>query len=201
MAWHPLLYHGPRMVTQGARAAWAAAAVLVSALLAGCGGGGRQDPLAGASVTPSQTIQVSSLAFTPGAAIPREYTCDGFDASPALSWKGVPEGTRSLAVIADDPDAGGFVHWVVYAIPPSFEGLSARVQPDAVDFRQGKNSFGKAGYGGPCPPKGSQHTYRFRVYALDTDIFLKAGSDAREVVEAMKGHILAFGELTGTYAR
>jgi hypothetical protein len=113
----------------------------------------------------------------------------------------VPEGARSLAVIADDPDAGGFVHWVVYAIPPSFEGLPARVQPDAADFRQGKNSFGKAGYGGPCPPKGSQHTYRFRVYALDVEIFLKAGSDAKEVVEAMKGHILAFGELTGTYAR
>jgi hypothetical protein len=179
----------------------AAALALALSLLTACGGSGHEDPLAGASVTPSQSIQVSSLAFSSGAAIPKEYTCDGFDASPALSWKGVPEGARSLAVIADDPDAGGFVHWVVYAIPPSFEGLPARVQPDAADFRQGKNSFGKAGYGGPCPPKGSQHTYRFRVYALDVEIFLKAGSDAKEVVEAMKGHILAFGELTGTYAR
>ncbi len=189
------------MVTQGARAALAAVVVLVSGLLAACGGGGRGDPLAGASVTPSQTIQVSSLAFASGAAIPKEYTCDGLDASPALSWKGVPEGTRSLAVIVDDPDAGGFVHWVVYAIPPTSEGLPARVQPDAVEFRQGKNSFGKVGYGGPCPPKGSHHTYRFRVYALDSDIFLKTGSDSKEIVEAMKGHILAFGELTGTYAR
>lgn len=184
------------------RLAITAAGLLIAAgLLAACGGDRAKDPLADSTATPAQAIQLTSLAFSDGGDIPKEYTCDGLDASPALAWSGLPQGVRSLAVIVDDPDAGGFVHWVVYAIPPERESLPARVLPDVVDYRQGKNDFGKIGYGGPCPPKGSRHTYRFRVYALDAEVFLEAGSGANDVIEAMRGHIVAYGELTGRYGR
>ena len=182
-------------------AAEAAGLLMVAGLFAACGGNRAQDPLADGTVTPARAIQLTSLAFPDGGDIPKEYTCDGFDASPALAWSGLPQGTRSLAVVVDDPDAGGFIHWVVYAMPPDREGIPARVLPDVVDYRQGKNDFGKTGYGGPCPPKGSRHTYRFRVYALDTDIFISAGSSPNDVIEAMRGHILAYGQLTGRYGR
>jgi hypothetical protein len=150
-------------------------------------------------------LQVKSSAFSEGDSIPAQYTCDGKDVSPPLSWSGIPAGTKSLALVCDDPDApsGVWVHWVAYNIPGSTSGL-----PEAVPTRdeiaggglQGKNDFRKTGYGGPCPPGGT-HRYVFTVYALDSDVTLAAGATKGELVAAMQGHVLAEGKLTGKYSR
>jgi hypothetical protein len=145
-------------------------------------------------------IQLTSSAFTEGSTIPKKYTCDGEDISPALEWSGVPQGTKSLALIVDDPDApvGTFVHWVLYDIPADATGLPEGVTGTGT---LGKSSFGKTGYGGPCPPKGPAHRYYFKLYALDTALGLKAGSTKAEVEKAMQGHILAQGQVMGKYSR
>jgi len=134
------------------------------------------------------------------------YTCDGRDVSPALEWGGVPEGTESIALVMDDPDApaGVFTHWVIYDLPADITALeegvprTERLKSGAV---QGKNDFRKTGYNGPCPPPGKPHTYRFRVFALDKKLGLPPGSSKADVMAAMEGHILAQGELTGRYGR
>ncbi len=152
------------------------------------------------------TIQLVSPAFAEGAPIPAKYTCDGEDVSPPLKWSGVPQGTKSIALICDDPDAplGTWVHWVLYDIPSTVtelpEGIPAtEVIPDGT--RQGTNDFQRIGYGGPCPPPGRPHRYYFRIYALDTELQLDPGVTKKELVNAMKGHILAEGQLMGTYKR
>ena len=155
-------------------------------------------------------IQVNSDAFAAGKAIPKRYTGEGEDLSPALRWAGVPQGTRELALICDDPDAPTpqpWVHWVLYKIPAGVselpEGLprSAELQTPA-GARQGKSSWKEIGYRGPMPPPGhGVHHYHFRVYALDTALELAAGADKPALLAAMKGHILAEGELVGTYQR
>jgi len=150
-------------------------------------------------------IKVTSTAFANGGMIPSEYTCDGDDISPPLEWEGVPEGTESIAVIADDPDAprGTWVHWVLYNLPPETRGLEENVPVTAEldnGAKQGITDSARVGYGGPCPPSGT-HRYFFRVYALDTVIDSGGSLDKARLLKAMEGHILAKGELMGKYRR
>jgi Raf kinase inhibitor-like YbhB/YbcL family protein len=146
-------------------------------------------------------MQVTSAAFQEGATIPTQYTGDGKDLSPPLSWTGVPQGTKSLALICDDPDAprGTWVHWVLFNIPSDQKELAGEKLPGGA--RQGKNDFGNIGYGGPAPPKGKPHRYFFKLYALDTTLDLPAGATKAQLEAAMKGHILAEGQIMGTYQR
>ena len=151
-------------------------------------------------------FQIESAAFTQGAAIPTRYTCSGENISPALTWTQPPASTRSLALIVDDPDApaGTWTHWVVYNLPAQTRALEPnRPKGDTLPGGglQGTTSFGSAGYGGPCPPPGPAHRYFFRLYALDTVLSLKAGAAKREVLAAMKGHILAEAQLMGRFKR
>ncbi len=152
------------------------------------------------------TLSISSPAFQDGERIPAKYTCQSQDISPPLKWNRVPDETQSLALILDDPDApsGVFTHWVIFNLPPDSRELPEAV-PAASQLPssalQGKNDFGKIGYGGPCPPPGYPHRYRFTLYALDRQLDLKAGSSKKQVLNAMEGHILAQGQLTGTYQR
>jgi len=150
-------------------------------------------------------ITMTSSAFTEGALIPKKHTCDAEDISPDLKWSGVPREAKSLALICDDPDApaGTWVHWVLFNIPAEAGALAAGIPPEAVldsGARQGKNDFRKLGYGGPCPPGGT-HRYFFKLYALDTVLSLESGSTKAQLVAAMKGHILAEGQLMGKYKR
>ncbi|MEJ2166694.1 MAG: YbhB/YbcL family Raf kinase inhibitor-like protein [Desulfobacterales bacterium] len=150
-------------------------------------------------------LKVTSSAFSEGGMIPRQYTCDGPDISPELSWEGVPEGTRSLALICDDPDApaGTWVHWVLFNIPAGEKGLPAEIASKAAlsnGSLQGTNDFGRLGYGGPCPPRGT-HRYYFKLYALDIVLPLNAGAKKAQVEAAMAGHILAQVQLMGKYKR
>ena len=149
----------------------------------------------------NRQLTISSADFGEGQAIPRRHACDGDDLSPSLSWSGAPGDTASLALVMDDPDAGGFVHWVVFDMTASATGsLPAgwSRSPDAPP--QGTNSFGKVGYGGPCPPSGT-HRYAFRLLALDQELALSGAPTARDVLDAANGHILAEATLTGTYRK
>ncbi len=165
--------------------------------LAACGHGPTLTPAS------AQSLALTSPAFAEGGTMPKELTCDGGDRSPALRWGAPPAGTASLALICDDPDAGGFVHWVLYDLPPSMRDLPQGV-PAGGDgpqgARQGMNGFGKLGYGGPCPPLG-RHRYVFRLFALDKALGLAAGATQAEVTAAMEEHILAEGTLMGRYGR
>jgi Raf kinase inhibitor-like YbhB/YbcL family protein len=152
-----------------------------------------------------QIMQLVSSAFQPGAPIPARFTCDGQDLSPPLQWSGHPAQTKSFALIMDDPDAPGgtFVHWVLYNVPPVTLALPEAVPSKSSlgdGSRQGRNSFGKTGYGGPCPPSGT-HRYFFRLYALNRELELAAGATREQLLSAMKGHVLAEAELMGRYAR
>ena len=147
------------------------------------------------------TFSLVSTAFPDGGAIPKRYSCDGEDASPDLTWSGAPDGTLSLALTVVDPDARGFVHWIAYDLTgtPS-GGLPAGVSasPDAPP--QGRNGFGKTGYGGPCPPSGTHH-YAFTLFALDRILGLTGIPGEDELRAAMDGHVLAEATLSGTYQR
>jgi Raf kinase inhibitor-like YbhB/YbcL family protein len=158
-------------------------------------------------------ISLRSDAFPEGTTIPAKYTCDAENISPPLSWSGEPIKAKSFVLICDDPDApvGTFTHWLVYNLPPQLtelpEGLPPRetvplTLPDGStrDALQGKNDFGKIGYGGPCPPGGTHH-YIFRLYAMDSMLAVKPGASRAGLLTAMKGHILAQGRLMGTYSR
>ena len=139
---------------------------------------------------------LTSTAFSDGAAIPAQYTCDGVDVSPPLAWSGPPPGSGSLALIADDPDApaGTWVHWVLYNLPADVSELPENIaKVESLDLggaRQGRNDFRHPGYGGPCPPPGPAHRYFFKLYALDTRLELKAGAQKKDVEAAMEGHVL-----------
>jgi Raf kinase inhibitor-like YbhB/YbcL family protein len=151
------------------------------------------------------SMTVTSPAFSHNQPIPARFTCDGDDISPPLAWKGVPGAAKSLALICDDPDApvGTWVHWVVYNLPPAADSLPehiAKTDTLSSGAKQGITDFKRIGYGGPCPPSGT-HRYFFKLYALDTMIALPAGRSKKEIERAMQGHILAFGELVGTYSR
>jgi Raf kinase inhibitor-like YbhB/YbcL family protein len=151
-------------------------------------------------------LDLASSNFQAGATIPAKYTCDGADTSPELKWTSVPQATQGFALIVIDPDApiGEFVHWVLYNIPGATrelpDGLPAQQQL-ADGALQGRNDFGRIGYGGPCPPGSSPHRYVFRLYALDAKLNLPAGATRAQVEKAIAGHILAHGELTARYQR
>jgi len=152
-------------------------------------------------------LEISSSAFTEGDTIPVKFTCDGSDVSPVLTWVAPPEGTKSLALICDDPDAprGTWVHWVLFNIPPIVKSLSEAVEINKEDSLKGAveglTDFGNNSYGGPCPPRGPAHRYFFKIYALDKRLDLNATATKSDVEKAMKGHILAMGQLMGTYKR
>jgi Raf kinase inhibitor-like YbhB/YbcL family protein len=154
-------------------------------------------------------LAITSPAFAAGGSIPKKYTCDGDDVSPALAWSGVPAGARSLALIVDDPDAPDpaapkrvWVHWVLYNIPPIATGLAEAVK--AADLpagtREGKNDWNRTGYGGPCPPVG-RHRYFFKLFALDTVLSDLGGPEKADLERSMAGHILEQTEMIGTYQR
>src|SRR5215207_11360776 len=147
-------------------------------------------------------IEVSSPAFDQGGVIPTQYTGEGQDLSPALTWSGLPEGTREIALVCDDPDAPRpepWVHWVVYKISADRTGLP---EGDTEGALEGENDFGGIGYGGPMPPKGhGVHHYHFKVYALDAELEAAAGLTKGRLLEALEGHVLDEGELVGTYER
>jgi len=146
------------------------------------------------------TIHLTSSAFSEGGAIPVNYTCDGQNISPPLRWNDIPGGARNLALIVDDPDAprGTFTHWVLFGIPAQSSELA---EGDTGGGTQGRNDFGRNGYGGPCPPRGNPHRYFFRLYALDTVLRLQPGATKQELLRAMENHIIGEGQLMGTYQR
>ncbi len=152
------------------------------------------------------TIAILSPDFKEGERIPTKYTCEGQDVSPPLTWSQIPPEAKTLALIVDDPDApiGVFTHWVIFNLPPDSQGLPEAVATEkqlSSGALQGKNDFGKIGYGGPCPPPGSPHRYQFTLYALDGRLDLAAGVAKKQVLEAIKGHVVAQGQLTGIYQR
>jgi Raf kinase inhibitor-like YbhB/YbcL family protein len=153
-------------------------------------------------------LVVKSAAFGNGAEIPKEFTCSGADKSPAVEiGSEMPAGTQSWALIVDDPDApsGVFVHWVIWNLPARLrsipEGAPRETLKLADGSMQGKNDFGKVGWGGPCPPPGKPHHYRFRVFALDGKLALPARSSAGDLERAIMGHVTGQGTLTGTFQR
>ncbi len=188
------------------------AAFFVLSVSQGCGG---RDPLP--PDNPDMlTIKLRSGAFTDGGMIPKTFTCNGLDHSPPLAWSGVPDSARSLVLICDDPDApaGTWSHWVAFNLPIQLKGLKEAVPADEMmpgafmqgsppageklEARQGKNDFGKVGYGGPCPPSGT-HRYFFRLYALNSKLTLDSSATRAQVLTAIEGCILAEGRLMGKY--
>ncbi|HET8925199.1 MAG TPA: YbhB/YbcL family Raf kinase inhibitor-like protein [Candidatus Acidoferrum sp.] len=152
------------------------------------------------------SLRITTPAFSAGGDIPKKFTCDGPDVSPKLAWNGAPEKTQAFALIVDDPDApaGTWVHWVLFDLSANARELAEGVpkQEEAPGgAKQGRNDFGKIGYGGPCPPPGNPHRYFFKLYALEANLGLKAGATKAEVERAMKGHVLAQAELIGRYGR
>jgi Raf kinase inhibitor-like YbhB/YbcL family protein len=151
-------------------------------------------------------LALRSPQLDPGGDIPRQFTCDGEDVSLPLAWGAAPAGPASFCLIAEDPDAPGgtFVHWLLYDLPANSQDLPENVPkrgqlPNGA--RQGRNGFGRTGYGGPCPPPGTAHRYFFRLYALDEKTHLAAGVSREELDRAMKGHILAQADLMGRFQR
>jgi len=152
------------------------------------------------------SIELTSTAFQKGETIPKHYTGDGMDKSPPMRWSEPPKGTRSFALICDDPDAPGgtWVHWVLFNLPAQTRELEEGVPTTATldsGAKQGKNDFGNFGYGGPAPPKGKSHRYFFKLYALAVAVDLTPGATKAQLEDAIKGHILAEGQLMGAYKR
>ena len=150
-------------------------------------------------------MELISSAFDEGGMIPSKYTCDGVDVSPPLKWGALPDGTKSLALICDDPDApmGTWVHWVYYDIPVKANDLPEGIAPDerpAPGGVQGINDFRRTGYGGPCPPGGT-HRYYFKLYAIDSLLNLSPGATKKQVLKAMENHIIGHVQLMGKYKR
>jgi len=145
-----------------------------------------------------KNLLVKSSAFENNKLIPTKYTCDGANVNPPLTIEGVPEETKTLVLIVDDPDApmGTFDHWIVWDIPPT----TSKIEENTVPGADGISSYRKHAYGGPCPPYGT-HRYFFKVYALDVQLELSPASKKKDVEKAMQGHILAKGELVGLYRR
>jgi Raf kinase inhibitor-like YbhB/YbcL family protein len=179
------------------------AVALVLALAAACGGSDDATEDGSPSV---EGFELTSGDVTAREAIGIDYTCDGDDLSPALSWIGAPEGTRELALVMDDPDADGFTHWLAYGMPSSVTALPAGVPAapqvsDPTPLLQGTNSFGRVGYGGPCPPEGETHTYVFRLLALEVELSLPPGANRTAFDAAIEGHVIAEATLEAPYTR
>jgi Raf kinase inhibitor-like YbhB/YbcL family protein len=154
----------------------------------------------------SMSFTISSPSFTNGGNIAQKFTCDGADVSPQLSWGDPPAGTKTFALLVDDPDApvGNWSHWAMWNVPATARGLAEGIRKEerlSDGSMQGRNDFRKTGYNGPCPPPGKPHRYYFKLYALDTTLDLKLSATKREVEAAMKGHVLAQGEWMGRYGR
>ena len=154
-----------------------------------------------------KALSIKSPSFDHNGAIPKTFTCQGKDISPALQWSDLPEGTKSLALIVDDPDAPDprapkmtWVHWVLYDIPADAEGLPEAVEQLPAGTREGLNDWKKTGYGGPCPPIG-RHRYFHKLYALDTKLGDKGPLTKQALLEAIEDHVLARGQLVGTYEK
>ena len=153
------------------------------------------------AVTPVEggaNMKIASPAFENKQRIPSKFSCEGQDINPALVIDGIPNGTKSLALVVDDPDApmGTWVHWVVYDIPPG----TSKIDENSVPGKEGQNDFGRARYGGPCPPSGT-HRYFFKIYALDTLLNLKGNVDKKTLERAMDGHLLDKAECVGSYTK
>lgn len=154
----------------------------------------------------AMAFELKSSAFQKDQSIPRKYTCDGPDVSVPLHWADPPPGTKSFALIADDPDApvGTWVHWVLYDLPADTRELPEGLPPQETlpnGAKQGLNDFRRVGYGGPCPPPGPAHRYFFKLYALDSPTNLRPRATKQQLLDAMKGHILAEAQLVGRYKR
>ncbi|MGH7285353.1 MAG: YbhB/YbcL family Raf kinase inhibitor-like protein [Polyangiaceae bacterium] len=149
------------------------------------------------------TLELTSPAFADGTRIPKRYTADGEDLSPPLEWSAPPSGTKSIAVICEDPDApsGIFFHWTAWSIAPKTRRFNEGVSPDDVEIRQGENGFCKHGYGGPKPPPGPAHRYVFKIIALDSRVDLPAGATRRDFDTAIENHVIGCGTLVGVYSR
>ena len=183
-------------------------AAVAAGMLAGCSSKqeGQMTNTKGSAAVEVAVVELTSPVFDNGQPIPIDYTGDGKDISPALQWKGMPEEAKSIAIICEDPDAprGIFVHWIIFNINPKAGGLPEGVPASEVlqgGMRQGTNSFDKVGYRGPSPPKGPAHRYFFRLYALDTMLDVPQGARKAQLLEAMQGHVVAEGELMGSYKR
>lgn len=154
---------------------------------------------------PSGSLHVTSSSFSEGGTIPSAFTCDGSDLSPHLRFSAPPPGTKSVAIVVDDPDAPvSFTHWLAYNLPAETRDLPEGASTSShrlAHGTEGTNSFGQIGYGGPCPPRGKPHHYIFQVYALDTNLTLPAGATPEQVKATIQGHVLAQGRITGLYAR
>lgn len=180
-------------------------ACILTVTLAACGGGsaGPTPPL---SATPVPAFSLTSSAFAAGAAIPTRYSCDGAGVSPPLAWSGAPTRTAAYALVVHDPDAprGDFTHWLLVDLPASAtalpEGVPTTERPPTGGV-QGRNDAGRLGYTPPCPPAGSAHHYHFTLYALDHALGLAPGATRQQVTDALRGHVLAEGQLVGTYKR
>ncbi len=173
---------------------------IVAALsLAACGGAGATGPSAPAGATIA-SMTVTSASFA-GGAIPIDFSCDGKDASPQVTWSSVPEGTRGVAIVLDDPDAPGatFTHWIVFDLPATTVSLAEGVDPTSLGAKIGTNDFGSVRYEGPCPPRGEAHQYALRVYAVDAPLAAHDGAKRREIDAALRGHVLGEGALKATF--
>lgn len=169
------------------------------AVLAGCGGGGGAGTVLERGPTMTGFELTAGSAVAEGMPIEPRLTCDGGDISPALEWTGVPESTVELALALEDPDAPGatFTHWLVWGLHPSISALDEGAMLDL----EGRNDFGETGYGGPCPPGGQEHRYRFRLFALDASVDLEGGADREAFDVAVAPLVLAEARLTATYER
>jgi len=188
--------------------------ILISIILASCTSSATSTPQSSVTSTPASetaatelpateatmSLTLTSDAFANGQSIPAKYSCVGKNISPALSWNESPVGTKSFALIVDDPDApmGTWVHWVLFNIPASTQSLQENADSSAMTA--GKNSSGNTRYDGPCPPSGT-HRYFFKLYALDSTLSLSPGATKEQVLKEMEGHILAQGELMGTFSK
>jgi hypothetical protein len=166
-----------------------------------------ETPATSGAPIPESNMKIESTAFGPQAAIPKKHTCEGGDVAPALSWRELPKGTKSLALIVDDPDAPDpaapkmtWVHWVLYDIPADATTIAEGAADLPAGTRQGKNDFKRTGYGGPCPPTG-RHRYFHKLYALDAMLGDLGEPTKAELEKAMAGHILGKAELVGTYQK
>jgi hypothetical protein len=184
--------------------------IIVVVLAGGCTSSAPSSPVSpvlspASSTAPHDAFTIRAASLTPGSALPDVYTCKGASESPEITWDGVPAGTKSLALILDDPDApdGRFTHWLVFNIPPDSRGLT-RAQPNAKVLvngaQQGETSAGSRGYYPPCPPIGTSHRYVFRLYAVDMDI-TQPTADRDTIDWALTGHTIAMTEFTTTFKR
>jgi Raf kinase inhibitor-like YbhB/YbcL family protein len=171
--------------------------LILSPALAGCRGAELQRTQEGEA---EMGIKITSSAFEEGSQIPKKYTCDGENVSPPVAWSGIPNGTKSLVLILNDPDAPSkdFVHWVLFNIPATTDELPEGAAGIGVS---GTNGYRKTGYNGPCPPLGTLHRYFFTLYALDKELKLSAGATKADIETAIRGHLLASAQLIGKYGR